>query len=69
MTATQRAASTQLLTVAETAQRLRCCRNTVYAFIARGELACLDIGTGKAKTRIPESVLEQFIADRLRRAG
>jgi excisionase family DNA binding protein len=58
----------QLLTVPETAARLRVNRSTVYDLIAAGELRVVDLGHGRSKTRIPEDALAEFIAARTRTA-
>lgn len=58
--------STQLLTVAEVAERLRCGRTHVYDLIARGELPVVDLGLGRAKSRIREDDLAAFIDSRTR---
>lgn len=59
----------QLLTIPETAKRLRCHRDTVYELISRGELDVTDISThGRPTHRVPESSVEAFIARRTRNA-
>lgn len=60
--------ATQLLSVIEVADRLRVHRSTVYDLIARGELRCVDLGHGRAKTRIRETDLLRFIDARTRAA-
>lgn len=40
----------------------------IYNLIASGELAAVDTGHGRAKTRIPASAADAYIAARLRRA-
>lgn len=52
----------ELLPVAEVAQRWRCSKNHVYDLIAKGELRAVNLGTGRAKTRIPASAASEFIA-------
>lgn len=53
--------STQLWTVRETAARLRCGKDKVYDLIAKGELPVIDVGTGRAKTRVAETDLAAYI--------
>jgi excisionase family DNA binding protein len=60
-------ATVQLLTIPETAARLRCSDNHVYNLIADGELTTVDIarrGSRKPKTRVPEDVAAAFLAGR-----
>jgi len=52
-----------LLTIKETAQRLRCKRANVYALIASGELPVVRIGLQKGY-RIDARDLEGFVNDR-----
>jgi excisionase family DNA binding protein len=59
----------ELLPVTEVAQRWRCSRDHVYDLIAAGKLPVVDIGTGKAKTRIPESALRDYERRHIRRGG
>lgn len=59
--------STQLLSVAAVAARLGVCANTVYSLIARGDLPVVDLRLGRAKTRIREKDLEDYINRRTRR--
>lgn len=56
-----------LLPVSEVAQLWRCSPDHVYALIAAGELASLNLGRGRAKTRIPESALADYVARNTRR--
>lgn len=51
-----------LLPVAEVARLWRCSRDHVYDLISAGELRTVNLGTGRAKTRVPESSLAQYIA-------
>lgn len=61
------APAAQLLTVSEVAARLGCSRGHVYHLIAGGLFREItDIGVGRAKTRISESVLAEYIASRTR---
>ena len=62
-----------LLTIPQVAQRLGVHRDTVYTLISRGELAVTDLatgqvktGNGRAKSRIREDVLADFIERRTR---
>jgi excisionase family DNA binding protein len=60
-------ATVQLLTIPETAERLRCSDNHVYNLIADGALSTVDIarpGSRKPKTRVPEDVAAAFLAGR-----
>jgi len=56
-----------LYPVAEVAEMWRCSREHVYEQIRRGRLRSVQIGTGKAKTRIPESALTDFVEKNSRR--
>lgn len=40
----------------------RCSRKHVYALIAQGLIRTVQIGTGRAKTRIPASAAAEFVA-------
>lgn len=51
-----------LYTVAEVAELWRCSDDTVYRTIARRELRTVQIGHGRAKTRVPASALAEFVA-------
>ena len=61
----------QLLTIPEVAARLRCGRTSVYELIARGELAVVDIAVTRtrAKTRVTDKSVDEFIASRTRTTG
>jgi excisionase family DNA binding protein len=64
-------ATVQLLTIPETAARLRCSDNHVYNLIADGVLSTVDIarpGSRKPKTRVPEDVAAAFLAGRTSKA-
>lgn len=54
----------QMLTVPEVAARARVGRATVYRWIAAGLLDRVDVGAGRAKTRIPESALARYFEAR-----
>lgn len=58
----------QLLSVAEAAERLSCSRGHVLNLVSRKKLRGVEIGIGRAKTRIYESDLEAFIAEQTRTA-
>lgn len=58
-----------LLSVTEVASLLSCSRDTVERIIDRGELPIVDIGHGRAKTRVRRSALEAWIASRERVLG
>lgn len=49
-----------LHTVAELAKAWRCSRNHIYDLIVAGRLRSVDIGIGRAKTRIPQSAIDEF---------
>lgn len=53
-----------LYPVAEVAALWRCSVDHVYDLIARGELRTVPLGIGRAKTRVPASALEEFVAAR-----
>ena len=55
-----------LLTVQQAAARLALGRSTVYELIARRELKTIKIGRAR---RVPESALEEWIAQQLRDQG
>lgn len=55
-------AAEPLLTIDEVAAWMRCSRNTVYRRIAKRQIRTVDIGDGRAKTRIPESALAEYAA-------
>jgi excisionase family DNA binding protein len=58
-----------LYPVSEVAERWRCSRDHVYDLIAKGRLRTVPLGTGKrAKTRIPESALAEYIERNQQRA-
>jgi len=53
-----------LLTIPETAERLRCSKAHVYRLISAGQLRTVDIGvvgSTRAKTRIRETDLHTYI--------
>lgn len=51
-----------LLPVAEVATLWRCSKNHVYDLISSGALRSVNLTRGRAKTRIPESALAEFVA-------
>lgn len=60
-----------LLTVVEAAEALGVSDDTVYRYIADGDLDVTDVarkGSRRAKTRIPRKSIERFIARRTRNA-
>lgn len=58
-----RMAEETLYTVAEVAQRLKIRPDSVRRFIREGTLRASRLGTGpKAKMRIPESALKEFLS-------
>jgi excisionase family DNA binding protein len=54
----------ELLPVSELAALWRCSVDHIYDLIARHELRTVQLGTGRAKTRIPASAAAEFIAKR-----
>lgn len=57
-----------LLPVSEVAKLWRCTPQHVYNLIAMGRLRVVDLGMGRAKTRVPESALAEYISRNSRRA-
>lgn len=57
----RRATAEQLLPVTEVAELWRCSRDHVYDLIAAGELRIVNLGTGRAKTRVPESAMAEYV--------
>lgn len=55
---------TQLLTIPEVAAKLGTSKPYVYGLISRGEIASVNIGHGKSKTRISEHALAEWITRR-----
>lgn len=55
-----------LLKIGDVARLLSCSRASVYALIARGELATIDIGTGgqRSRLRVRPSDIDRFINGR-----
>lgn len=53
--------SSNLLTVAETAERLRCSRALVYQLCERGRLPHHRLGVGRGTIRVSEGDLEMFL--------
>jgi excisionase family DNA binding protein len=51
-----------LYPVSEVAQLWRCSDGHVYNLINAGKLRTVNIARGKAKTRIPESALAEYVA-------
>lgn len=56
-----------LLRIPEVAERLSCGLTHVYELITLGELAAVNIGIGRSKTRVREDDLEAYIESRTRR--
>ncbi len=50
-----------LLPVSELAALWRCSRDHIYDLIASGELVKVNLGKGRAKTRVPESSANAYI--------
>jgi excisionase family DNA binding protein len=57
------------LTVAELAKKWRCSRGHIYDLIAAKKLRATDIGEGRAKTRIPESAVAEYLDRKMRAAA
>lgn len=60
-------AAEEMLTVAELAERWRVSKNFIYDLISKGKLAATNLGEGRAKTRIAESVAAEYIRTRTRK--
>lgn len=58
----------RLLPVAEVADVLGCCRKHAYNLIAAGLISTVQIGVGRAKTRVHEDELARFIASQTTKA-
>lgn len=54
--------------VREVAELWRCSRDHVYDLITAGQLRVVNLGRGRAKTRIPESELAAFVRRHARNA-
>lgn len=54
----------ELYPVSELATRWRCSIDHIYDLIAKGELRTVQLGIGRAKTRIPASAAAEFIERR-----
>lgn len=50
-----------LLPVSELAALWRCSKDHIYDLIADGQLTAVNLATGRAKTRIPESSAAAYI--------
>lgn len=53
-----------LYPVSELAQLWRCSIDHIYDLIAKREIRTVQLGVGRAKTRIPASAAAEFIAKR-----
>ncbi|MES2211483.1 MAG: helix-turn-helix domain-containing protein [Chloroflexota bacterium] len=51
-----------LLPVSEVAELWRCSKNHIYDLISAGTLRSVNLAGGRAKTRIPESALAEYVA-------
>lgn len=56
-----------LYSVATLARMWECSRWHIYDLIARGELASVQLGIGRAKTRITAAAAETYIARKTRK--
>lgn len=54
----------ELYPVSELARMWRCSVDHIYDLIARRELRTVQLGIGRAKTRIPASAAAEFVARR-----
>ena len=59
----------ELVPVAELAEKWRCSKNLIYDLIASGQLRSVNLGRGRAKTRIPESAIADYLKANSRRAS
>lgn len=59
-----KAEAEELYPVSELAQMWRCSIDHIYDLIAGKQLRSVQLGTGRAKTRIPASAAAEFIAKR-----
>ncbi len=50
-----------LLTVREVSERLRCSSSTVYNLVSAGRLRAHRIGLGRGKVLIPEAAVEEML--------
>lgn len=57
-----------LLPVSEVAELWRCSRDHVYDLIAAGQLRVVELGRGRAKTRVPQSAMDEYVRRNSRRA-
>lgn len=62
-------AAEQLYPVAEVAELWRVSPDYIYGLISGGQLRVVNLSKGRAKTRIPESALAEYIERRSRVAG
>lgn len=46
--------------VAHLAERWHCSKNFIYDEIIRGNLRAVQLGGGKAKTRVPQSAVDEY---------
>lgn len=65
-TATPATGPERLLTPEELSELWSCSKSHIYNLISRGELRIVDLGNGRAKTRIPESAAAEYVARRSR---
>lgn len=57
----------ELHTVAELAKAWRCSPWFIYSEIKEGRLRSVNLGTGRAKTRIPASAVQEYVDRQSRR--
>lgn len=58
-----------LIPVAELAEQWRCSKFLIYSLISSGQLRSVQLGKGRAKTRIPESAVADYIRANSRKAS
>lgn len=58
-----------LIPVAELAEKWRVSKNFIYDLISRGELRSTQLGKGRAKTRVPESAIAEYVKANTRRSA
>lgn len=66
MTAAKRPTAEALLPVAEVARLWRVSKNYVYDRISSGELRSVNLKGGRAKTRVPESAMAEYVTKHTR---
>ena len=57
----------EMHTVAELAKAWRCSANLIYRLISGGELRSVNLGSGRAKTRVPASAVAEYMERQTRK--